>query len=93
MVKVIHEKWKCIGCGACAGVCSEFWEMGDDGKAKLKGATYKKIDEGELGELTVDDAKCNKEAAAGCPVQCIHVKEGEKAPKEEEKKEKAEKSE
>lgn len=93
MTKVIHEKWKCIGCGACAGVCSEFWEMEDDGKAKLKGATYKKTDEGELGELTVDDAKCNKDAAAGCPVQCIHVKEGEEAPnakleeKTEEKKE------
>ena len=89
MVKVIHEKWKCIGCGACANVCSEFWEMGDDGKAKLKGAEYKKTDEGELGELTVDDAKCNKDAESGCPVQCIHVKEEaaeekkEEAPEEE----------
>lgn len=75
MVKVTHERWKCISCGACAGVCSEFWEMADDGKAKLKGAEYKKTDEGELGELTVDDAKCNKDAESGCPVQCIHVKE------------------
>ncbi|MBW3002533.1 ferredoxin [Candidatus Woesearchaeota archaeon] len=75
MAKVVHERWKCIMCGACANVCPEFWEMADDGKAKLKGASYKKTDEGELGELNVDDAKCNKEAESGCPAQCIHVKE------------------
>jgi len=84
MVKVTHERWKCIGCEACANVCSEFWEMADDGKAKLKGAEYKKTDEGELGELTVDDAKCNKEAESGCPAQCIHVKEEAAEEKKEE---------
>ena len=75
MAKVIHEKWKCISCGACAATCPEFWEMSSDGKAHLKNAEYKKTDEGELGELEVEDVKCNKDAAAGCPVQCIHVKE------------------
>ena len=74
MAKITHEKWKCISCGACAAVCPEFWEMGTDGKAHLKKAKYKKTDEGELGELTVDDAGCNKEAASGCPAQCIQVK-------------------
>ena len=85
MVKITHEKWKCISCGACAAACPEFWEMADDGKAHLKGAEYKKTDDGDLGELTVDEVKCNKEAEAGCPVQCIHVKEEEKAEEPAEK--------
>ncbi len=70
MPKIIHEKDKCIGCGACAAVCSEFWEMGDDGKSFLKGG--KKV--GKNYELTVKDASCNKDAENTCPVQCIHVK-------------------
>ena len=27
MVKIVHEKWKCIGCGACAAICADHWEM------------------------------------------------------------------
>lgn len=84
MVKITHERWKCIGCGACANVCSEHWEMSDDGKSKLKGAEYKKTDDGELGALKLDEAKCNKEAEASCPVNCIHVKEEEGAAEKEE---------
>ena len=64
MPKVIHEREKCIGCGACAAVCPAFWEMGDDGKSILKGG--KKT--GSNFELTVKDAENT------CPVQCIHVK-------------------
>jgi len=26
MPKVIHEKDKCIGCGACVAVCPDFWK-------------------------------------------------------------------
>jgi len=70
MPKIIHEKDKCIGCGACAAVCPNFWEMGDDGKSKLKGA--KKV--GKNFELKVKDAACNKDAESTCPVQCIHLK-------------------
>jgi ferredoxin len=83
MVKVTHERWKCIGCGACANICAEYWEMSDDGKSTLKGAEYKDTGDGKLGELTIDDAKCNKEAEAGCPVNCIHVKEAAEEKKEE----------
>ena len=36
-MKVIHEIEKCIGCGACAAVCADYWEM-KDGKAHLKGS-------------------------------------------------------
>ena len=70
MPKVIHEREKCIGCGACTAVCPNFWEMGDDGKSNLKGG--KKA--GKNFELNVKDASCNKDAESTCPVQCIHVK-------------------
>ncbi len=49
------DKEKCIGCGACAAVCSDGFELGDDGKAKVKNPK----------------ASCIKEAAASCPVEAI----------------------
>ena len=55
MVKV--DKEKCIGCGACESVCPEGFEMGSDGKAKVKNPK----------------AKCIKEAAESCPVNAISV--------------------
>ena len=70
-MKIIQEHEKCIGCGSCVALCSKFWEMGDDTKAKpinssLSGSNY---------ELEVEKAECNQEAADSCPVQCIMVKE------------------
>ena len=53
MVKI--DKEKCIGCGACAAICSEVFEI-DDGKAKVK--TQKNI-------------PCVKEAIDSCPVDAI----------------------
>jgi ferredoxin len=69
MPKVIQDRNKCIGCGACAAVCPEFFEMSGDGKATLKGSNKK----GNVEEFEVKDAKCCKEAENTCPVQCIHV--------------------
>ncbi|MBW3010826.1 ferredoxin [Candidatus Woesearchaeota archaeon] len=73
MATITHERWKCIGCGACASVCSKHWSM-SGGKSKLKGAKYEKTAKGEFGKLSLPDAGCCKEAAASCPVKCIHVK-------------------
>ncbi len=59
-----QDRDNCIGCGACAAVCPDNWEMADDGLAKpLK----TEISEAEL--------ECNKEAAEGCPVNVIHIYE------------------
>jgi ferredoxin len=49
MYKIIHNREKCIGCGACAALCSDYWEMDDDGKSLLKGA--KKIMVQEMTNL------------------------------------------
>jgi len=42
MTKIDNKK--CIGCGACAAICSEGFEM-KDGKAKIKNSKAKCIKE------------------------------------------------
>ena len=54
MVKV--DKKKCIGCGACASVCPEIFEMGSDGKSRIKNQK---------------ELPCIKEAIESCPVEAI----------------------
>lgn len=73
---VIHERWKCIGCGACAAVAPEHWEMSEDGYADLKGCTKEKKPEGTLEKKEIDekDLPDNQNAADSCPVNCIHIK-------------------
>ncbi len=71
MRKIIFEQEKCIGCGTCAMLCPNFWQMGEEGKAKLEEGEKNK----ETGnvERDVGSAGCNEEAAQSCPVECIHV--------------------
>lgn len=60
MVKVVVDQNTCIGCGACASICPQNFEM-KDGKAHVKKAEVKKI-------------TCEKEAADSCPVSAISIK-------------------
>jgi len=69
-MKIIHEREKCIGCGLCASLCPDFWQMADDGKSQLLGS--KENAKGNF-ELETDAVACNQEAADNCPVQCIQV--------------------
>jgi ferredoxin len=69
-MKIIQEHNKCIGCGSCVAICPKYWEIADDGKSKLKGAT---IDKNKY-ELEVNKLECNQQAADVCPVQCIIIK-------------------
>jgi len=71
MAKVIQEREKCVGCGACAAICPKYWEMGADGKSHLKGAN---VVEGKH-VLLLEDVECTKDAANACPVKCIIVEE------------------
>jgi len=52
---------KCIGCGLCASMCPDVFELKDDGKAHVKGA-------GACKSCDVE------EIAQSCPVQAITVK-------------------
>ncbi len=36
MAKVHVDEDLCIGCGLCADTCPDVFELGDDGKAKVK---------------------------------------------------------
>ena len=59
--KIVHDRDKCIGCGACAGICPDNWEMADDGKSKPK-------------NTELDSLDCNQDAEDACPVNCIKIK-------------------
>lgn len=70
-MKIIQEHEKCIGCGSCVAICSKYWEMANNGKAKLIGSELDS--KGVNYELEVKEVGCNKDAAEACPVQCIYV--------------------
>ena len=57
MVKV--DKNKCIGCGLCAGMCPETFQMDLDGKSSV---------------IKDEATDCSKNAADSCPVGAISVK-------------------
>ena len=61
MAKIKFDKDACIGCGACAAVCPDNWDL-DGEKAKPKTLNPKTIG-------------CNNDAADACPVNCISVSE------------------
>lgn len=54
------DKETCIGCGACAAVCSKVFDM-KDGKAEVIKGQEKSKD------------KCIKDASESCPVNAIKV--------------------
>ena len=64
------EQNKCIGCGTCAALCPDYFELGDQGKAILKNSASP-----DKNQLEVAAANCTKEAAECCPAQCINIKE------------------
>ncbi|MEM2174597.1 MAG: ferredoxin [Candidatus Micrarchaeia archaeon] len=55
------DKKKCIGCGSCVAICPKVFELGSDGKAKVKN---------EKGDTKENIQK----AANACPVGAITVK-------------------
>lgn len=54
------DQEKCIGCGACVAMCSDIFEMNDEGKSVAK--------------TKQTDDECAKEAADSCPVDAIKIK-------------------
>ncbi|MBW2993159.1 ferredoxin [Candidatus Woesearchaeota archaeon] len=60
MPSISVDKEKCIGCGACAAVCSEAFKM-----QKNKAVAVKP---------EVEELSCEKQGADVCPVQAITIK-------------------
>ena len=56
MVKV--DENKCIGCGLCASLCPDTFQMNLDGKSEVVNST---------------DSDCAKNAAVNCPVEAILI--------------------
>jgi ferredoxin len=68
--KIVQDHENCIGCGSCVSICQDFWKMDDDSKAVLT--------KGKNNELETEDLDCNMDAAKACPVNVIHIFEGDK---------------
>ncbi|HDI02879.1 MAG TPA: ferredoxin [Candidatus Aenigmarchaeota archaeon] len=56
-MKISVDEEKCIGCGACASICPEVFELGENGKARAK--------------VEESDVECVKEAKETCPAGAI----------------------
>lgn len=69
MAKIIHDRKKCISCGACASICPELFEMSEDQLATLKNSKEKN----GVYELEVKEIKCAKEAVDVCPINIIKI--------------------
>ncbi len=71
MVKVVHYRKKCIGCGNCVLQAPCFWEMDEDGKSNLK---YAKDKNGVfILEIHDSDVEKNTLAARDCPSRIIKI--------------------
>ena len=70
--RIILDRNKCIGCGACSMANEKYFQMQDDGKSHLIGSNIKGNSKEELGPLE-EDYDFNIEAAESCPVNCIHI--------------------
>ncbi len=64
MAKVSVDKDLCIGCGLCADLCSNVFQLEDDGKAGVKSQ-----------EAAQAELACAKDAASTCPTEAIKVEE------------------
>ncbi|HEY8422654.1 MAG TPA: ferredoxin [Thermoclostridium sp.] len=63
-MKAFVDKDVCIGCGLCADLCPEVFNIDDDGTASA-------IDT----DIPEDAEDAAKEAAAQCPVEAIKIDE------------------
>ena len=72
MLKIIHKRSNCTGCGICAAICPELFELSEkDGLAILKNS-LKKNDDYELEVKETDSVKMVIDA---CPAQAVLIKE------------------
>ncbi len=74
-LKIEHDKPNCIGCGACAAVAPDFWEMDGDKSHLKKSSEGGPYAGGEVLDIEDKDKEKNMEAAQSCPVNVIHLKD------------------
>ena len=60
--KITVDSDLCVGCGACANLCPEVFELQDDGKAKV------------INKNSCEKCDCDM-AINSCPVRAIKIEE------------------
>ena len=80
-MKVKVNKDACIGCGACAAICDEVFEINDEGLSEVKVEEDNKEKE-EFVSVKEELQDEVRDAADSCPTGAIEVEEGQE---EEEK--------
>lgn len=63
-MKVSVDPELCTGCGPCADICPEAFELAEDGIAVVK-----------LDEIPVELQELCKEAADNCPTEAISIEQ------------------
>ncbi|MEM3399830.1 MAG: ferredoxin [Candidatus Micrarchaeia archaeon] len=58
--RIVIDREGCIGCGTCAALCPDNWQIAEDGKSSPI-------------ETEVDEIGCNQQAADSCPVGVIKI--------------------
>ena len=73
-MKVKDNKDACIGCGACAAICDEVFEINDEGlsEVKVEENSENKEEFVSVKEELQDEVR---DAADSCPTGAIEVKE------------------
>lgn len=69
-MKARVNKDLCIGCGACAAIVPDVFQIGDDGLAEV--ITDNEVKETEVSKDLIDEVK---DAAEGCPTSAIEISE------------------
>lgn len=72
MIRIFHQRKKCIGCNACVEVNNSRWRISrKDGKSTLIGSVEKK----GIYMVSVfdDEYNANELAAKNCPVKIIRL--------------------
>ena len=77
-VKVNKDAW--IGCGACAAICDEVFEINDEGlsEVKVEENSENKEEFVSVKEELQDEVR---DAADSCPTGAIEVEEGQEEEK------------
>jgi len=74
-MKVTINREECIICGACYEDCPEFFEENPDDEWSQVVEEYRLGDDPAEGEAPDEIEDCVVQAAEGCPVDIIHVRD------------------